>query len=143
MHWDAVLLPFAFVDLATSWFFSVPLALHGDPVLSSELWLTSHASSYSVSLASSSDDTSWFPCSWSSIFDFCPERVLGCGRASGPAEVGNKILLDQGIVTKQTMLKHAEHICKMERNMRAICEFILEARPKEEEPRVAMQKPTG
>ena len=47
----------------------------------------------------------------------------------------DKILLDQAIVTKQTMLKHAEHIRKLERTMRAICELILQARPKEEEAR--------
>ena len=50
----------------------------------------------------------------------------------------DRILLDQAIVTKQTILKHAEHICKLERTMRAICELILEARPNEEVP-----KPTG
>ena len=44
----------------------------------------------------------------------------------------NKILLDQAVVTKQTMLKHAEHISKLAQTMRAICELILEARPKEE-----------
>ena len=51
----------------------------------------------------------------------------------------NKILLDQAVVTKQTMLKHAERILKLERTMRAICELIPEARPKEEEA----PKPTG
>ena len=40
--------------------------------------------------------------------------------------------LDQAVVTKQTMLQHAEHICKLERAMLALCELILEARPKEE-----------
>ena len=51
----------------------------------------------------------------------------------------NKILLSQAVVTKQTMLKHAEHIRKVERTMRAIFELIREARPKEEEDR----KPRG
>ena len=31
----------------------------------------------------------------------------------------DKILLDKAVVTKQTMLKHAEHISKLERTMRA------------------------
>ena len=32
-----------------------------------------------------------------------------------------KILVDQALVTKQTMLKRAEHIRKLERTMRAFC----------------------
>ena len=51
----------------------------------------------------------------------------------------NKILLDQAVVTRETMLKHAEHIRKVEQTMRAIFELIPEARPKEEEDR----KPRG
>ena len=50
-------------------------------------------------------------------------------------ERDNKILTDQAVVTKQTMLSHAEHIRSLERTMRAICELILEARPREEAPK--------
>ena len=59
-------------------------------------------------------------------------RVEGC---LAQLECENKILLDQAVVTKQTMLKHAEHLHKLQRTMRATCEFILEARPKEEAPK--------
>ena len=40
-----------------------------------------------------------------------------------------QILLDQALRNKQMMLKHAEHIRKLDRTMRVICELILEACP--------------
>ena len=55
----------------------------------------------------------------------------------------NKRLLDQAFVTKQTMVKHAERIRKLERTVRAICELVLESRPKEEETRGAALRPKG
>ena len=46
-------------------------------------------------------------------------------------------------MAKQTRKKHAERRHNVERTMRAICELILELRPKEEEPRRAALKPAG
>ena len=36
----------------------------------------------------------------------------------------NTFLLNQAVVIKQTMLKHAEHIPTLERTLRAMCELI-------------------
>ena len=58
-------------------------------------------------------------------------------------EPENKILLDQAVVTKQAVLKHAEQIRKLERTMREIWELKLEARQEEEKTRGAIQKPMG
>ena len=68
-----------------------------------------------------------------------PSEHSGLEGRLAQLEWENKIPLDQAVVTKQTMLKHAEHTRKLERTMRATCELILEARPKEEEA----PKPTG
>ena len=67
-----------------------------------------------------------------------PSEHSGVEGRLAQLEWGNKILLNQAVATKQTMLKFAEHIRKLERTMRAFYELILEARPKEESP-----KPTG
>ena len=54
------------------------------------------------------------------VADALSEHSVVEGRLA-QLEWENKILLDQAVVTKQTMLKHAEHIRKVERTMGAIC----------------------
>ena len=76
------------------------------------------------------------------VEDAPSERSGVEGRLAQP-ELENRILLDQAVMAKQTMMKHAEHIRRLEETMHAICELILEARPQEEEQRGRAQEPTG
>ena len=59
-----------------------------------------------------------------------PSEHSGVGWRLAQMGLENKILLDQAVVTKQTMLKHAEHIRKLERTRRAVCELIPKVHPK-------------
>ena len=68
-----------------------------------------------------------------------PSEHSGVEGRLAQLECSNKILLDQAVVTKQTMLKHAEHIRKLKRTLWAICDLKLAARRKKEE----VPKPTG
>ena len=66
-----------------------------------------------------------------------PSEYSGVERRVIELEWENKILLDQPVGAKQTLIKHTEHIRKLERTLRTICELILEARTKDEETRSA------
>ena len=59
-----------------------------------------------------------------------PSEYSGVAERLAQLEWKNQILLDQAVMVKQTMLKHAEDIREFDWGMWAICDLIPEARPK-------------